>query len=167
MRSPTAPPAYNRAMRALHPLLLLALATAPAFAQNTSQNATKGNTVEREQLSKQEQKATRQDQRTERIRVEDGGSRVDELRVGGQTQSINVQPKGSDMPAYEVKSPDAARSRSGSNSGAETNTAPRVWNVMKFCTRAGACAHAALLAPGPPLALACPFSPAPAFPPLR
>lgn len=64
--------------------------------------------------------------------MEDGGSRVDELRVGGQTQSINVQPKGSDMPAYEVKSPDGARSRSGSNSGAETNTAPRVWNVMKF-----------------------------------
>ena len=34
MRSPTAPPAYNRAMRALHPLLLLALATAPVFAQS-------------------------------------------------------------------------------------------------------------------------------------
>ena len=52
--------------------------------------------------------------------------------ASAKTQSINVQPKGSDMPAYEVKSPDGARSRSGSNSGAETNTAPRVWNVMKF-----------------------------------
>ena len=82
--------------------------------------------------SNPEQLSGRGNQRTERIRVEDGGSRVDELRVGGQTQSINVQPKGSDMPAYEVKSPDGARSRSGSNSGAETNTAPRVWNVMKF-----------------------------------
>ena len=37
-------PAYNRAMRALLPLLLLALATAPAFAQNTNQNTPQGNT---------------------------------------------------------------------------------------------------------------------------
>ena len=32
-----------------------------------------------------EQSSGRGNQRTERIRVEDGGSRVDELRVGGQT----------------------------------------------------------------------------------
>ncbi len=132
MRSPTAPPAYNRAMRALHPLLLLALATAPAFAQNTSQNATQGNTVKREQLSKQEQKATRQDQRTERIRVEDGGSRVDELRVGGQTQTITVQPKTGNMPAYEVLPSDGVRNLPGSRNGSESTTGPRVWNVIKF-----------------------------------
>ena len=119
-------------MRAVHSLLLLALASTPVLAQNTNQNATQAIPDGREQLSKSEQQPDRLNQRTERIRVEDGGSRVDELRVGGQTQSITVQPKGSDMPAYEVKSPDGARSRSGSNSGAETNTAPRVWNVMKF-----------------------------------
>jgi len=119
-------------MRALQLFLLLGLASSPLLAQNTNQNATQGNVEKREQLSNPEQLGGRGNQRTERIRVEDGGSRVDELRVGGQTQSINVQPKGSDMPAYEVKSPDGARSRSGSNSGAETNTAPRVWNVMKF-----------------------------------
>ena len=119
-------------MRALQHFLLLGLASSPLLAQNTNQNATQGNVEKREQLSNPEQLSGRGNQRTERIRVEDGGSRVDELRVGGQTQSINVQPKGSDMPAYEVKSPDGARSRSGSNSGAETNTAPRVWNVMKF-----------------------------------
>ena len=119
-------------MRAVHPLLLLALASAPALAQNTSQNANQGNTDGREQLSKQEQPANRLNQRTERIRVEDEGSRVNELRVGGQTQSITVQPKTGDMPEYEVQSPDGARSRAGSRSGAETNTAPRVWNVIKF-----------------------------------
>ena len=132
MRSPTAPPAYNRAMRALHPLLLLAFVSAPAFAQNTSQNATQGNTVEREQLSKQDQKATRQDQRTERIRVEDGGSRVDELRVGGQTQTITVQPKTGNMPAYEVLPSDGVRNLPGSRNGSESTTGPRVWNVIKF-----------------------------------
>ena len=118
-------------MRALQLFLLLGLASSPLLAQNTNQNATQGHVDTREQLSNPEQHRSRSNQRTERIRVEDGGSRVDELRVGGQTQSINVKPNGSDMPAYEVKSPDGARSRSGSNSGAETNTAPRGWNVMK------------------------------------
>ena len=72
------------------------------------------------------------EQRIEQIRTEDQGARIDELRVGGQTQSITVQPKTGDMPEYEVQSPDGARSRAGSRSGAETNTAPRVWNVIKF-----------------------------------
>ena len=66
------------------------------------------------------------------LHVEDDGSRVDELRVGGQTQIISVQPKTGNLPGYEVQSPDGARSRAGSRNGAETNTAPRVWNVMKF-----------------------------------
>ena len=71
-------------------------------------------------------------QRTEHILVEDAGSRVDEVRVGGQTQSITVQPKTGNLPEYEVQSPDGARNRTGSRSGAETTTAPRVWNVLKF-----------------------------------
>lgn len=119
-------------MRALQLFLLLGLASSPLLAQNTNQNATQGNVEKREQLSNPEQLSGRGNQRTERIRVEDGGSRVDELRVGGQTQSITVQPKTGDMPEYEVQSPDGARSRAGSRSGAETNTAPRVWNVIKF-----------------------------------
>ena len=40
--------------------------------------------------------------RSERIRIEDAGSRIDELRVGGETRSITVQPKGG-MPAYQVQ----------------------------------------------------------------
>ena len=39
--------------------------------------------------------------RIEHIRVEDAGARIDEVRVGGETQSITVQPK-NDMPAYQV-----------------------------------------------------------------
>ena len=41
------------------------------------------------------------EQRVERIHLEDGGSIIDELRIGGETKSINVQPKGG-MPAYQV-----------------------------------------------------------------
>lgn len=120
-------------MRAAHTLLLLALASTPAFSQTNTQNAPQGNTGEREQLSNNEQQAPgRLNQRTQRIQVEDAGSRVDELRVGGQTQTISVQPKAGNMPSYEVQSPDGARSRAGARNGAETSTAPRVWNVMKF-----------------------------------
>ena len=119
-------------MRAVYPLLLLALASAPALAQNNAQNAPQPNGDKGEQLSQSEQQPPRMNQRTERIHIEDAGSRVDELRVGGQTQTISVQPKTANMPSYEVQSPDGARSRAGSQSGAETSTAPRVWNVLKF-----------------------------------
>lgn len=122
--------AYNRAMRAVHSLLLLALASAPALAQNSSQNAPQGAPDSREQLSRSEQKPDRLNQRTERIRVEDGGSRVDELRVGGQTQSITVQPKVGQMPEYEVQHSDGVRNRA--RNGAEATTGARVWNVLKF-----------------------------------
>ena len=108
------------------------MACGTALAQDSSQNAPQGTPNERNALQNTEQTSGRANQRTERIQVEDAGSRVDELRVGGQTQSISVQPKAGNMPSYEVQSPDGARSRAGSNSGAETTTAPRVWNVLKF-----------------------------------
>ncbi len=64
----------------------------------------------------------RQNQTIERLRTEDAGTRIDELRVGGQTQSITVQPK-NDMPAYEVRPADAQGSGS---------SGIRVWNFLKF-----------------------------------
>ena len=121
-------------MRAVHSLLLLALASAPALAQNTSQNTPQPNTAERGQLSTQEQKTDqRPEPRVERIVVEDAGSRVDELRVGGQTQSITVQPKtGTPMPAYVVRANDGARARPGNFNESDSVNAPRVWNLRKF-----------------------------------
>jgi hypothetical protein len=47
--------------------------------------------------------------RTERIQVDDGGARIDELRVGGETRSITVQPRGR-LPSYEVKPVSGERS---------------------------------------------------------
>ncbi len=49
------------------------------------------------------------EKRTEHIHIEDAGSRIDELRVGGETRSIHVQPKG-DMPAYQVAPASGERS---------------------------------------------------------
>ena len=72
------------------------------------------------------------DQKIQRIRTEDSGSRIDELRVGGETQSITVQPKvGSSIPSYEVKPPDSAKGSTPSPSSGDTNGS-RVWNVLKF-----------------------------------
>ena len=49
------------------------------------------------------------EKRTEHIRIEDAGSRIDELRIGGETKSIDVQPKGG-MPAYQVEPTSGERS---------------------------------------------------------
>jgi hypothetical protein len=74
----------------------------------------------------------RPDQTIQRIRTEDAGTRIDEVRVGGETQSITVQPKtGNSTPAYEVKPPDSAKGNAPSQSNGDTNGS-RVWNVLKF-----------------------------------
>lgn len=49
------------------------------------------------------------EKRTERIQIEDSGARIDELRIGGETKSITVQPKGG-MPAYDVQPASGERS---------------------------------------------------------
>ena len=49
------------------------------------------------------------DKKIERIRIEDAGTRINELRVGGETKTITVQPKGG-MPAYDVKPDSGERS---------------------------------------------------------
>jgi hypothetical protein len=115
---------------------LLVLNASVASAQTPSQTNTKTKQDLLEQLAKEEQKvapaATGKELKIQRIRTEDGGSRIDELRVGGETQSITVQPK-ANVPPWEVQPTDGARSRPDANDkrGGETG-APRVWNVMKF-----------------------------------
>lgn len=76
--------------------------------------------------------AQRPEQRIERIRIEDAGSRIDELRVGGETQSIQVSPKGG-MPAYDVV-PDRGNSQltRGERSSNGNTGGTRVWKVMGF-----------------------------------
>ena len=59
--------------------------------------------------------------RVQHLRVEDGGSRIDEVRVGGQTRSITVQPKVTQMPSYEVRP-----ARQGQQQG------ERVWKIGNF-----------------------------------
>jgi len=70
----------------------------------------------------------RPDRQIERIRIQDAGSRIDELRVGGETQSITVQPA-ANVPAYEVKPTDTSRAGSAADTG---SAGSRFWNVFKF-----------------------------------
>jgi hypothetical protein len=65
--------------------------------------------------------------RVERITHEDGLSRIDELRVGGQTRSIDVQPKNG-APAYQV-APQQAHESPGPRSGTAGKSS---WRVLNF-----------------------------------
>jgi hypothetical protein len=101
------------------------------YAQNTSQNTLPRNPTGTSSLSKNEQKQAAGEQKIERIRTEDTGNRIDELRVGGETQTIDVQPK-ANLPAYQIK-PDAA----GSAGPAQRDAAPsaqgvRTWKILNF-----------------------------------
>lgn len=61
--------------------------------------------VQAQTVSAQESpKPARPDQTIEHIEHEDQGARIDELRVGGETRSITVNPKigKGTAPAYEV-----------------------------------------------------------------
>ena len=82
-------------------------------------------------LQREETPLDRHTQKVERIHVEDAGSKVDEVRVGGQTQSITVQPKAA-VPEYEVQPLDGVRARAPARDTAGGGSGPRVWNVLKF-----------------------------------
>lgn len=124
-------------MRAAFPLsVLLGLLTSTVLAQNPSQNGLQANESARKQLSIQEQSPAgdgRVQQRTERLQHEDRGNRIDELRVGGTTRSIAVQPKHSEMPAYDVQPQGGERGNvQAPRTGSDGTAGNRVWNMMKF-----------------------------------
>ena len=74
----------------------------------------------------------RRNQKVERIHLEDSANVIDEVRYGGQTQSITVQPKAK-MPEYEIQPTDLSRSRPADNrDGSSSATGKRLWNVFKF-----------------------------------
>jgi len=101
----------------MRPTLVLAgllLASAAAIAQ--TDDATPG----------------RRNQKIERLVHEDAGTRIEEVRVGGQAESITVQPK-SGMPEYQVEPANLARNRPPQDrSGRSEAGGTRYWNVLKF-----------------------------------
>lgn len=68
----------------------------------------------------------------QRTVVEDEGSRIDELKVRGQTQRITVQPKVGTTKAYQIITSDGTRSLSDQHGAANGSTGKRVWQVLSF-----------------------------------
>lgn len=98
-------------MRSTYIALPLLLASGLAWSQTPSAAAPAAPasaTVQRDTPAKAQP-------RVEHILVEDAGARIDEVRVGGETQSITVQPK-NNMPAYQVA----------------PKTGERTWKVLGF-----------------------------------
>jgi starvation-inducible outer membrane lipoprotein len=99
--------------------VFLALAASSAAAQTPPANAA------REPLE------PRRNQKIERIVIQDESNRIEELRVGGQTERVQVQPK--EAPAYEVLTPHMSRSRPADHrDGMSSAGGKRVWNVLSF-----------------------------------
>ena len=74
-------------------------AAAPSAAPSNKASATPGSTSPGSSSS---------NQLIERIQIDGASARIDEVRVGGETRSITVQPKGG-LPAYEVQPATGAR----------------------------------------------------------
>ncbi|MGZ5181653.1 MAG: hypothetical protein ACXWC6_05785 [Ramlibacter sp.] len=101
-------------LRRFLPALLLAAACGIAHAQ--PDDATPG----------------RRNQKVERLVHEDAGSRIEEVRYGGQAESITVQPKAA-VPEYQVEPVNLARNRPADDRrGLSAAGGTRYWNVFKF-----------------------------------
>lgn len=91
--------------------LTLALACLPAKAQNPGPETAPVAGIE---------------QKTERIIHHDRGSRIEELRVGGQTRSIQVDTN-SQVPSYQVQPIDPAQSAQDKGAAGKSS-----WRVIRF-----------------------------------
>ena len=63
--------------------------------------------------------------------IEDGRTRIEELRVRGQLQQITVDPKGR-APAYQIITGAGAPDLADGVSAARGSAGKRVWNVFRF-----------------------------------
>ena len=98
-------------MRAYHILPLFLLGLSPAWADTP---------------------AAPVDQRIQRIEVQDKDVRINELRVGGETQSITVKPTNG-LPAYEVVPANGARNRAiDGRDGGQGSVGSRSWKLFNF-----------------------------------
>ena len=110
---------------------LLALVCAVPVVAVQAQTAAQPVPVPPSEAKAEARAEARRNQKIENIHVEDGGASVDEVRYGGQTQSITVQPK-ANVPSYQVLPNDGGRERQGQSETGSGGNGPRVWNMMKF-----------------------------------
>ena len=70
-------------------------------------------------------------QRIERIHHEDAGSTIDELRYGGQTLSIEVQPM-ANVPPYSVRPADGVGGTQPTGSDRDPTAGQPSWKIFKY-----------------------------------
>lgn len=114
---------YNGAMRAATPFPLLFIGLLASTLACAQVPATPDSATEPDAAPAHD----RHNQRIERIRHEDKGSQIDELRVGGETKTITVQPKTGKLPAYEV-----APAKPGKDPAQDGTNGRRTWKALQF-----------------------------------
>lgn len=111
------------------PILLFALASVfslTAFASEQENNTpvdSSGPAAHDVILIQEDPGSRTPEARTERIQITEDLVQVDELRVRGETQSIEVTPRGS-LPSYEVIPQDASQQPGSNNTSGQ-----RVWRI--------------------------------------
>ena len=103
----------------MRPILLLMALVLPAAA------------LAQAPLTREPDGEPRKNQKIERLRAEDDGAVIEELRVGGQTQQVTVQPK-ANVPPYEMQPSDMARTRPADSREGLAGRSQRVWNIFGF-----------------------------------
>ena len=68
----------------------------------------------------------------QRTVLEDDGSRIEELRVRGQTRSISVKPKVGPRASYEIIVGDGLREPPAGGNADKGAVGQRVWHVFSF-----------------------------------
>ena len=80
----------------------------------------------------QDQVATRAEPDVHHTLVEDDGSKIEELRVRGQTQYVIVTPKVGVAVPYEIITGRAGREPADGVGGNATAVGKRVWKLLDF-----------------------------------
>jgi hypothetical protein len=66
------------------------------------------------------------------VLIEDQGSKIEELRVRGQTQHIVVTPKVGTTKPYEILVAPGGRDMTDGTGGPRNTTGKRVWSLLNF-----------------------------------
>ncbi|MEO8280358.1 MAG: DUF2782 domain-containing protein [Ideonella sp.] len=101
--------------------LLLALLFGPALAQTPPPEQTPPTPAE-----------ARSEPNIQRQVIEDEGSKIEELKVRGNTTRISVTPKVGTSRPYEIITEDGSRDVSDGLTGSRGAAGKRVWRVMSF-----------------------------------
>jgi hypothetical protein len=70
--------------------------------------------------------------KVQNIVIEDGGSRIEELRVRGTTQRIVVKPKVGTTRSYEILPDDGSREMFDGANTSRGAAGKRVWHILSF-----------------------------------